>query len=406
MGTVNPLGLNAKDTWEAMINGKSGIAQISNFDAQSYASTIAGEVKNIDSVLPVCSEKNAAKLKKMDKFILYAAAAVKEAATQAQISSISDRTRIGVSVGSGIGGLEIQQKNIIAWHEKGHRRVNPFYIPALIGNIASGFISIEHNCKGPNFALQTACATANHSIGMGMMCIQNGMTDVMIVGGSEAAVSEMGLAGFCNMRALSTKYNATPERASRPFDADRDGFVMAEGAGVLIIEEYEYAKKRGVPILCELVSFGMSGDAYDLVMPHESGEGALRSMEMACKYAQIDPSEIDYINTHGTATPLGDVAETKAIHNLVKGNQTKLTVGSTKSIHGHLLGATSGVEAIACIMATREGKIPPNLNLDNIDPEIPLTCLNTKLIEKDVNIVLSNSFGFGGHNSTICFRKI
>lgn len=406
-GTVNPLGNNTEDTWQAMLAGKSGIDTITAIDVSNYDTKIGGEVKNFpEQVDEYTSNNNTSKVGKMDKFVQYAMKATKEAVEMAGFYSFDKPERVGVSIGSGIGGMNCQQKNAKSWINRGHRRINPFYIPGLIGNIAAGFVSIEYGITGPNLSLQTACATSNHAISTAMMIIQNNMADVMIAGGSEAAITEMGLAGFCNMKALSTKFNDTPEKASRPFDADRDGFVMAEGAGILIIEDYEHAKARGANILCELASFGMSGDAFDLVMPHKEGTGALQSMQMACDYAGIKTTDISYINAHGTSTPFGDIAEAKAIFRLIGGDERNLHVGSTKSMHGHMLGATSGVEAIACIMGIREGKLPPNINLDNKDEKVAINCLNTEVIEKDVRIALSNSFGFGGHNSTLCFRKL
>jgi len=282
------------------------------------------------------------------------------------------------------------------------------YIPASIGNMAAGFVSMEHGIMGPNLATQTACATANHAMAMGYLMIQAGMADAIVAGGTEASVTEMAVAGFANLRALSSKYNDTPHRASRPYDKGRDGFVIAEGAGVLVLEEYEHARKRGAVILGELLSVGMSGDAYDLVVPHPEGIGALASMEMALEYAGITADQIDYINAHGTSTPLGDVAESKAIYKLLKGNEERVHVGSTKSLHGHLLGATAGLEAILTLMAMNDNLVPANSNIDEFDTDVALKpeTINQKPIEKDIQIALSNSFGFGGHNSTIVLRKV
>jgi len=405
MGTVNPLAHNVPDTWNGLINGKSGLARIASFDISTFTSQVGGEVKDFDYT-KYSSDDNVAKARKMDPFIHYAAASTKEAVAMSGLDIKSDIDRIGICVGSGIGGLHIQQKNSAAWVQKGHKRISPFYIPGLIGNMCSGFLSMELGIMGPNLSTQTACATANHSIAVGMMIIQTGIADAMIVGGAESTINEMGFAGFCNMRALSTKYNETPEKASRPFDKGRDGFVMSEGAGILVLEDYEYAKKRGANILCEIASVGMTGDAHDMVMPHPEGLGGFKSMKMACDKAGVDPLSIDYINTHGTSTPLGDLGEAKAIRKLFNDNQDNVSVGSTKSMHGHLLGATAGIEAVACIMALKNNTVPPTINLDDLDTETGLTCVNTETLSKDVKLVLSNSFGFGGHNSTVCFKKI
>jgi 3-oxoacyl-[acyl-carrier-protein] synthase II len=405
VGTVNPLANNVNETWNSLVNGKSGITKIDTFDTEKFNSKIAGLVKNYDFT-NFCSVNNANKAKKLDPFVHYAIGATQEAVIQSGIDFTKNPDRAGICIGSGIGGLHIQHQNSVNLFSKGPRRVSPFYIPGQIGNICSGFLSIEHGIKGPNLSLQTACATGNHSIGIGLMLIQSNMADVMIVGGSEAAVNEIAVAGFGNMRALSTNFNDTPEKASRPFDKKRDGFVIAEGAGVLIIESYEHAKARNADILCELLSVGMTGDAHDLVMPHPEGLGALKSMQMSLDIANINSNQIDYINTHGTSTPLGDIGESKAILKLLNDDQSNVTVGSTKSMTGHLLGATSGLEAIASVMSIKNDIIPPTINLDELDERTGLTSINTQTQEKEVNIALSNSFGFGGHNSTLCLKKI
>ncbi|MBN1798757.1 MAG: beta-ketoacyl-ACP synthase II [Spirochaetales bacterium] len=404
MGTINPLAHNVNDTWSKIIKGQSGIDKITKFDASTFTCQIAGEVKDFDYKNHF-SEEHIKIAKRMDPFVHYAAAAVKQALADSGLDPSQEPQRIGISIGSGIGGIFSQEENTANLINKGHRRVSPFYIPATIGNIASGFISMIHGIQGPNLSMQTACATANHSLATAFMIIRSGMADVMIAGGTEGTIIEISVAGFCNMRALSTKYNDTPQTASRPFDVDRDGFVMGEGAGVLIIEEYEHALKRGAPIVCELLAIGMSGDAYDLVIPEPDGKGAFFSMQMALQQAGINAGDINYINAHGTATPVGDTAEAKAIKRLLP-NQDKVHVGSTKSMHGHLLGATAGLEAIICAMAVKENIVPPNINVFNQDPEIKLTCINTEPVEKEVKYALSNSFGFGGHNSTVVLGKI
>lgn len=404
MGTVNPLGNSVKATWDALLEGKSGISGITHFDASHLACRIAGEVKDFDYTLYFSGDMQK-KAKRMDRFCHYAAAAMKEASDQAGLQGIAERHRIGISVGSGVGGLSVQHENSVALFEKGDRRVSPFYIPMSIGNMASGVLSMIYGMTGPNLSLQTACATANHSIAVAQMIIRNGMADVMVAGGAEGAICELGIAAFANMRALSSR-NDSPETASRPYDKDRDGFVMGEGAGILILEEYEHAKKRGAEVVCEVLSCGMSGDAYDFVMPDPEGKGALLSMRMALDQAGLDASAIGYINAHGTSTPVGDIAELKGIYELVNGNTDRVLIGSTKSYHGHLLGATAGLEAIITALAIREGVIPANKNIFNRDPELPPLMLPTEPVEKKIDVALSNSFGFGGHNSSLLLGSI
>jgi len=408
MGTINPLGHTVADTWAAIKAGQSGIARITHFDPTSFGSQIAGEVKNYDLAAHFSAEhmKDA---KKMDPFVHYAAAATNEAVRQANIASIiaTDPYKVGICIGSGIGGLQSQQKNGAGLAARGPKGVSPMYVPAMLGDICVGFMSMIHGMKGPNLATQTACATANHALAVSYLMIKHGMIDVCVAGGTEAGVCEISVAGFSNMRALSTR-NDDPTRASRPYDTARDGFVIAEGAGVLVLEEYEHAVRRGAPILAELVGIGMSGDAYDIVQPDPQGRGALHSMKMACADAGLKPTAINYINAHGTSTPLGDIAESMAISQLVEGKVDNLNVGSTKSMHGHLLGATAGIEAIITICAMNENHVPANINIDNFDERIPLPAeiINTKSVNKDIKYALSNSFGFGGHNSTVIFGKV
>jgi 3-oxoacyl-[acyl-carrier-protein] synthase II len=405
MGTVNPLGNNVIDTWNKVKAGKSGIRKITKFDVSGFSSHVAGEVPDFE-FRKFYNEEHAKTAKRLDPFVHYAEAATQEALAQSGLKIENEPDRVGISIGSGVGGIYAHMDNSIALTTKGNRRVSPYFIPACIGNIAAGLISIVHGIKGPNLSMQTACATANHSLGTAWMLIQSGMADVMISGGAEATVMPLAFAGFCNMHAMSTKFNAEPERASRPFDRDRDGFVMGEGAGVLIVEELEHAKKRGAPILCEVLGVGMSGDAYDLVNPHPEGTGALQSMRQAISLGGISADAINYINAHGTSTPVGDVAECQAIAKLLGGRNKGVYVGSTKSMHGHLLGATAGLEAIICIKVLEEGLVPPNINIDNLEPAIALTCINTEPVKAEVNVALSNSFGFGGHNSTLVLRKM
>lgn len=404
MGTVNPLGNSVKATWEAVLARRSGISRITHFDASHLACQIAGEVKDFDYTRFFDGDMQK-KAKRMDRFCHYAAAAMMEASERAGLKDIPRRNRIGISVGSGIGGLNVQHENSVALFEKGERRVSPFYIPMAIGNMASGILSMIHGLTGPSLSMQTACATANHSIAVAQMIIRNDMADVMVAGGAEGAICELGIAAFANMRALSTR-NETPETASRPYDKDRDGFVMGEGAAILILEEYEHARKRGADIVCEVLSCGMSGDAYDFVVPDPEGKGALLSMRMALDQAKLDAGAIGYINAHGTSTPVGDVAELKGIHELIRNNPDATHVGSTKSYHGHLLGATAGLEAVITALAIREGIIPANINIFNRDPDLSPVLLPTEIIEKRIKVALSNSFGFGGHNSSLLLGAV
>jgi 3-oxoacyl-[acyl-carrier-protein] synthase II len=409
MGTVNALGHNVADSWNKVKKGESGIGRISKWDLEGYGSKIGGEVRDFDLTqhFPAEMLKDA---KKLDPFVHYAAAATNDALAQSGLKPVIEANpyRVGVIIGSGIGGLPTQQKNGAGLAARGPKGVSPMYVPAMIGDICAGFISMIHGAKGPNMATQTACATANHAIATAALMIQHGMMDACIAGGTEDSITEIAVAGFSNMRALSTKYNDEPTKASRPYDTGRDGFVIAEGAGILIIEEYEHARARGATILAELVGIGMSGDAYDMVQPDPEGNGAYASMKMACADAGIKPVELDYINAHGTSTPLGDVAESKAIHKLLEGDQSRVHVGSTKSMHGHLLGATAGLEAILCVCAIREGLVPPNINIDNFDTNVALKpeVINTVPVKKELKYVLSNSFGFGGHNSSIILKKV
>ncbi len=407
MGTLNPLGNNVEDSWEKVKNGVSGIDRISHFDPSDYAAQIAGEVRGFDYAEHY-SEEFRKQAKRLDEFTHFAMAASRQAVDQSGIDIAANPWDVGVVIGSGIGGLPSQQSNAISLGNRGPRGVGPMYIPATIGNIASGVVSMELGAQGPNMATQTACATANHAFAVAYMMIQLGYCSTVVAGGAEDSVVEIAVAGFSRMQALSTKYNDTPTKASRPYDKGRDGFVMGEGAGILVIEEYEHAKARGANILAELAAVGMSGDAHDLVVPHPEGVGALYSMEMAVRQAGIDPSEIDYINTHGTSTPLGDIAESKAVYKLLNGNEERVHVGSTKSMHGHLLGATAALEAILSIKAMNEGIVPPNINIDDFDDGVALkeSTINTEPVEKAINVVLSNSFGFGGHNSTVVLKKI
>lgn len=403
IGAVSPLGHDASSTWEGMKEGRSGISLIESMDTSDYSVKIGGEIKGFDHKPYFSNPKDA---RRMDRYAHLCIAAAQMALTESGLGeSEIDRDRIGVMLGSGIGGLGTLEQNHTALLQKSPSRVSPFTIPMMISNIASGVFSMEHGFGGPNMAIVTACATANHSIGEAWRMIKFGDADAFIAGGAEAAILPMGLSGFGNMKALSTR-NDDPTKASRPFDTGRDGFVMGEGAGVVVIEELEHAKKRGANILAELTGYGLSADAYHLTSPHPEGSGAARCMDMALKHAGLNPEDVQYVNAHGTSTPQGDICESKAIKKSF-GSWAKegLVVSSTKSMTGHLLGAAGGVEILACINALRDGVIPPTINLDDQDPECDLDyCANTAR-EMEVKAALSNSFGFGGHNASLLVEK-
>ncbi len=404
MGTVNPLGNSVEQSWQTVLSGRSGLRRIERFDASHLPCQIAGDVKEFDFTQYFDGELRK-KAKRMDGFCHYAAAAMKEAATQAGLAELPDPRRIGISVGSGIGGLSVQHTNSLGLAEKGLRGVSPFYIPMAIGNMAAGVLSMIYGLLGPNVSLQTACATSNHAVAMAQMIIRQNMADVMVAGGTEGTLNELAITAFGNMQALSRR-NDSPETASRPYDRDRDGFVLSEGAGILILEEYEHARRRGAEILAEVLACGMSGDAYDFVAPDPEGRGAAYAMRMALDQARLNPDEIGYINTHGTSTPVGDIAEANGIHELSNGDSGRTYVGSTKSYHGHLLGATAAIEAIITVQALRTGIIPANINLFNPDPDLPPIQLPTEIVEKPIRKALSNSFGFGGHNSSLVLGTV
>ena len=403
LGAFSPYGAGVKQNWESVLNGKSAISKVERFSTDNYRCKVAGEIKNfkLEDYFDVDKLKIA---RKLDIYSHYALIAVEEAVKHSGLEVKSDPHEIGVIIGSGIGGIKTHTDNSLSFHERGNKRVSPFYVPSLIGNMASGLSSILLGSKGPCFSVQSACATSNHALGLGFLYIKSGLSKAMVVGGTEATVDRIALAAFDNMKALSSKRNDTPELASRPFDADRDGFVMSEGSGVLVLEDYEYAKARGANILCEIIGSIDNSDAYDIVSP--SGEGAYLCMKRLLDFCKVHGQQIDYINSHGTSTSVGDVAEAKAIKKLIGEDESNLTVGSTKSMTGHMLGAISAIEAIFCVNSIIEGKIPPTINLDNLEPEVPLKCINKEVVEKDVNIALSNSFGFGGHNTSVLFKKI
>ncbi len=403
MGAVSPIGNDVESMWDSMINGKSGIGPITLFDVSDYPCKIGGEVKDLDFASFFNSPKDS---RRSDRYINLGMAAAKMAWANSGVDhSTIDADRFGVMLGSGIGGLGYLEKNHQTLLEKNPSRVSPFTIPMMIANMASGLVSMELDLRGPNMAIVTACATANHNIGEAWRIIKFGDADGFVVGGAESTILPMGVAGFSNMKALSLR-NDEPQRASRPFDVDRDGFVMGEGAACLVIEELEHAKKRGANILAEIVGYGISADAYHLSAPHPEGIGAARCMEMAIKHSGLALEEIGYVNAHGTSTGLGDICETKAVKR-VFGDYAKngLKVSSTKSMTGHLLGAAGGVEAIACIKAINEGVLPPTINLENPDPECDLDYVPNIAQEVKVDAALSNSFGFGGHNASLLMKR-
>lgn len=401
LGCITPIGTGLKAFWDALLAGKSGIDYISRFDTTDYPTKIAAEVRDF-APESFIDKKEA---KKMDRFTQFAVAASLIAVEDAQLKlEAVDAERFGVVLGSGIGGIETLEDQHSKLMEKGAKRVSPFFIPMMISNLGAGYVSIALGAKGPNTTVVTACASSTNAIGEAFKIIQRGDADLMITGGMEASITPLSIAGFCSMKAMST-HNEEPQKASRPFDANRDGFVMGEGSGILLLEELDHAIKRGAKIYAELVGYGMSADAHHITAPSPDGEGAARSMINALKDADINYEAIDYINAHGTSTPYNDKFETMAIKSVFKEHAGKLAVSSTKSMTGHLLGAAGGIEAIACIMAIREGKLPPTINLETPDPELDLDYVPNKYRERNVDFALSNSLGFGGHNATIIFKK-
>jgi 3-oxoacyl-[acyl-carrier-protein] synthase II len=402
LGIVSPVGNDVATAWANITAGKSGIGQITHFDASTFPTRIAGEIRDFDPTQYVAAKD----VKKMDPFIHYGIAASIQALADAGLKPHEhDEERIGVAVGAGIGGIGTIEKTAITYHEAGQRKISPFFVPSSIVNMASGNLSIMLGLKGPNIACVTACTTATHNIGLAMRMIQYGDADVMIAGGAEYATVGTAVGGFCSARAMSTR-NDEPAKASRPWDRDRDGFVLSDGAGVLVIEDYEHAKARGARIYCELVGFGMSGDAFHMTSPPEDGDGARRSMAAALADAKLNSDEIQYVNAHATSTGVGDIAEVNAIKSCFGDAAKKLPVSSTKSMTGHLLGAAGGVEAIFSILAMRDGVIPPTINLDNPDAGCDLDFVPHTARQAKVDIALSNSFGFGGTNGTLIFRRI
>lgn len=401
MGMVSPVGLSVSESWENVLNGRSGIAPIEIFDTSSFPTRFGGAVKNFD-VTRYVAEKEA---KKMDLFIHYGMAAGSQAWEDCGLAvDESNAERIGVAIGAGIGGITGIEEGHNAFLKGGPRRISPFFVPSNIINMISGNLSIKYGLKGPNFAIVTACATATHNIGEATRVIQYGDADLMVAGGSEMATSPTSLGGFASARALSRR-NDDPEGASRPWDRGRDGFVLSDGAGVVVLEELEHARRRGARILAEVVGYGTSADAYHMTQPPENGEGAARCMRMALRDAGVNPEQLDYINAHGTSTPAGDIAETRAIKTAFGDHAYSVAISSTKSMTGHMLGAAGGVEAIFSILALRDQAVPPTINLEDPDTECDLDYVPGTARSMPLNVVMSNSFGFGGTNASLIFRR-
>lgn len=403
LGVVSPVGSTLDAFWAAIQAGESGVGPITYFDAAAFDTRFAGQVKGFQ-VEDFISKKEA---RRMDPFCHYGVAAAKMAMDDSGLDmSQQDPHRIGVVAASGVGGLQVLQTQMDVLRTRGPRRFSPFMIPQMITNILPGLISINHNLKGPNFAVVTACATGTHCIGESLALIRSNQADVMVAGGAEGAICELGVGGFNAMRALSTR-NDSPETASRPFDKDRDGFIMAEGAGMLVIEEYEHARARGARIYCEVAGFGCTGDAYHITAPDASAEGPARGMQLALEDASLTPADIDYINAHGTSTVLNDSGETKAIKlALGEDRARQIAVSSTKSMTGHLLGAAGGVESAVCALAIRDGVLPPTINYTTPDPNCDLDYVPNEARQAPIRACLNNSLGFGGHNGTLCFKTL
>ncbi len=402
MGMVSPLGLNVEQTWKAIVAGQSGVGLISSFDATDYAAKIVAAVKDFD-VTPYMDNREA---RRNDLFIQFGVAAAHQAFEDSGLEVTEQNAdRIGALIGSGIGGLPAIEQMHDVVVKSGPRKINPFFIPSVIINMVAGVVSIKFGLKGPNFSIVSACTTANHNIGTAARMIAYGDADVMLTGGAEMATTTLGVGGFAALRALSTR-NDEPQKASRPWDRDRDGFVLGEGAGVMVLEEYEHAKARGAKIYAELAGFGMSADAYHITSPDENGKGFVAAMKNTLRDANMQPEEIDYINAHGTSTPTGDVIEAASIKETFGDHAYRLAVSSTKSMTGHLLGAAGAVESIFSVLALRDQVCPPTINLDNPDEGCDLNFVAHQAQERKINAVLSNSFGFGGTNGSLIFKKI
>jgi 3-oxoacyl-[acyl-carrier-protein] synthase II len=417
LGLVTPLGNGVEHSWKGIVEGRSGIRPITTFDTEGYGCTVAGEVPSVDGrgggapgqpgVFDPDAIMSAKERKRVDDFILYGIAAADEALNDAgwHPETDEDRERTGVMMGSGIGGLGPIAENALILQESGPRRISPFFIPSSLINLASGQISIRHGLKGPNHAVVTACASGVHAIGDAARMIAFDDADVMVAGGAEATIVPIGIAGFLACKALCTAYNDTPEKASRPYDRGHAGFVMGEGAGVLVLEEYEHARARGAKIYAEIIGYGMSGDAYHITAPSEDGDGAYRAMKAAVKRASIDVSDIDYVNAHGTST-MADWIELRAVERLMGAHSAKVAMSSTKSMTGHLLGAAGAIEAVFSVLAIRDQIAPPTINLDDPEHETAIDLVPHKGKPMEIDVAMSNSFGFGGTNASILFRKV
>lgn len=411
LGLVTPLACGIEHTWRRLLAGESGIKRIEKFDVSDLPSKIAGQIPRGDGsegTLNPDDWMEPKEQRKVDDFIVYAMVAAAQALNDAgwHPREYAHQIASGVLIGSGIGGVEGIAETALLLRDRGPRRVSPFFIPGRLINLASGYVSISHSLKGPNHAVVTACSTGAHAIGDAGRLIALGDADVMVAGGTESPVNRISLAGFAACRALSTGFNETPKRASRPYDRDRDGFVMGEGAGAVVLEEYDHAKSRGARIYGELIGYGLSGDAYHITAPAEDGDGAFRCMSAAIRRAGISPADLDYINAHGTSTPLGDEIELKAVERLIGNASGNVAMSSTKSSIGHLLGAAGAVEAIFCLLAMRDGVVPPTINLDNPSVGTAIDLVPHKAQQRPVNVTLSNSFGFGGTNASLVFRKV
>jgi 3-oxoacyl-[acyl-carrier-protein] synthase II len=408
---VTPLASGVEPTWQRLLAGESGIGRVETFEVSDLTCKIAGQIPRgdgSDGTFNPDQWMEPKEQRKVDDFILFGMAAAQQALDDADWhpTSYEDQITSGVLIGSGIGGIEGIAENALQLRDRGPRRISPFFIPGRIINLASGYVSIAHSLKGPNHAVVTACSTGAHAIGDAGRLVALGDADVMVAGGTESPINRLALAGFAACRALSTGFNETPERASRPYDRDRDGFVMGEGAGAVVLEEYEHAKRRGARIYGELVGYGMSGDAFHITAPAEDGDGAYRCMKAALRRADMSADDIDYINAHGTSTPLGDEIELKAVERLVGNAAGNISMSSTKSSVGHLLGAAGAVEAIFCLLAMRDQIVPATINLDNPSVTTPLDLVPRKPRQRAVNVALSNSFGFGGTNASLVFRRM
>ncbi len=402
MGVISPVGNTVETFWESLITGKSGVGKVTTFDVSQYSTQIAALVHDFDPEQHGFDKKEA---RRTSKFIVYGVGAALQAATNSGLDIASEAEQIGVEVGSGIGGIEVLEEMTLVLHEKGPSRLSPFTVPMMIPDMAAGLISIKLGAKGPNACTVTACASAANAMGNAFRLIQDGLAIAMFTGGAEAAISPLGLASFCAARSLSNSHNDSPQLASRPFERDRDGFVMGEGAGILVFEELEHAKARGATIHAEVVGIGMSGDAYHITAPAPDGEGGARAMKMALEMAGIRPDQIDYINAHGTSTELNDKNETAAMKSVFGAHAYKVKISSTKSMTGHLLGAAGAIELIACVKAIQDSKVPPTINYDNPDPNCDLDYTPNHAVDAELTYVMSNSFGFGGHNASLIIKK-